>query len=947
MPSLPVLPNSIAADDQVMAGELRRLIRGQVRFGEHDRMLYATDASIYQVKPLGVVVPADEVDVRNLLRWCDRRRVPVLGRGGGTSLAGQCVNAAIVCDLSQMCREVISFDPAARTLHVQPGISIDQVNRWLAGGDSNLFFAPDPATAAQCAIGGAIGNNAAGARSLRYGRTSENLAGVEIVLPGGEKTWLDPGAGRRCPIALRLAREVVALAAHYDDEIRARFPKLNRRNAGYGIDLILHQLDAGVPEEDLDLSGLICGSEGTLGVIVSAKLKLHPLPRAKGLAIISFPTLEESIDSVIGILATGAIAVELLDEEVLTAAAGNNVCREYLDLLPPIGAEVPKAVLYVEYQNESDDDAIARGFQQLRALMVGRPMNLFMDAASMARAWALRKAGEPLLHGLGAHRKPLTFVEDNSIPVKNLSRFVREFKRIVGEHGTRAAYWAHVSVGVLHVRPMLDLHDAGDRDRMISIAQQIADLARDCGGVMSGEHGDGRARGPLLERFYGPAIMECFRQIKCVFDPNSILNPGMIVSAGEIGSIAENLRTDPVKVPEIETFFNYADQEGFAGAVEMCNGAGVCRKTAGGTMCPSYRGLLDERHSTRGRGNALRLAISGQLRRDDSGKPDFADQETIQTLDLCLSCKACRSECPSNVDIARLKAEYTAQRYHTQGTPLHARLFGHIRRLNQIGSAMPGASNWLAEQPLLRRFVNKTLGLAAQRSLPRYDRSLYSRFQRRVATNNQRPKVVLFGDCFMTYNEPRIGIAAIRVLGALGYEVVLPRVGCCGRAMISVGLLEEAITTADRTLRQLKAFVDDPEVRGILVAEPSCLASFKDDWLTLKLKTPLAERTALADKAYLIEDFVERNWDSHPNRPSIRKSAGGAVILHGHCHQKALWGDATSSAILSRMVGNRLHVLPSGCCGMAGSFGYMAHRYELSMKIGALSVFPPISAASP
>lgn len=938
MASLPVL------SDSPLATELRRIVRGQVRLSGHDRMLYSTDASIYQVEPLGVVAPVDEIDVRNLLAWCQEKSVPLLPRGGGTSLAGQCVNRALVCDLSQMCREIGALDRDAKTLDVQPGLSIDQINRWLAEQKTGLFFAPDPATVAQCAIGGAIGNNAAGARSIRYGRTSENIAGIEIALPGGETTWLGPGAGRRCGIALRLAKDIAAIALTYAVEIRARFPKLNRRNAGYGIDLIVQQLDAGIAIEDLDLSGLICGSEGTLAVVTRAKLKLHPVPRAKGLALVSFATLEEAIDRVIEILKTGAIAIELLDEEVLTAAAGNNECRKFLDLLAPIQSALPAAVLYVEYQSESDAEDVKSGFAMLKALLPDQPANYFTDAHSMARAWALRKAGEPLLHGLGAHRKPLTFVEDNSIPVQNLSRFVREVKRVCEAHGTRAAYWAHAAVGVLHIRPMLDLHDPSDRQHMVQMAQEIADLARDCGGVMSGEHGDGRVRGPLLERFYGLTIMQCFGEIKAVFDPKGILNPGMIVDAGPVESLVSNLRTDAVKAPDLQTYFDYSDQEGFRGAIEMCNGAGLCRKTAGGTMCPSYRATMDERHSTRGRGNALRLAISGQLRRDATGQPDFNDPETIETLDLCLSCKACKSECPSNVDIARLKAEYTAQGYKQRGTPIYARLFGHVRKLNQIASLAPSVSNWLSKASVIRKMVNRWIKLAPQRSLPTFSRSLLRDHRVREASADSRPKVVLFGDCFVTYNDSRIGRAAIDVLQTLGYEVILPKTGCCGRAMISMGLLDNAIQSADQTLAQLQPFADDPRVVAILVAEPSCLASFKDDWLTLKLNTPLAQRENLAAKSFLIEEFIERAWDQHPNRPPIQSPAQ-PVILHGHCHQKALWGDQTSAALLRRLVGDQLTVLPSGCCGMAGSFGYLAHRYDLSMKIGELSVFTPIRSA--
>jgi Fe-S oxidoreductase len=526
---------------------------------------------------------------------------------------------------------------------------------------------------------------------------------------------------------------------------------------------------------------------------------------------------------------------------------------------------------------------------------------------------------------------------------------VREFKKIVGKHGTRAAYWAHASVGVLHVRPLIDVHDPADRAKLLDIAVEVADLARECGGVMSGEHGDGRIRGPLLERFFGPRLMQAFRDVKRVFDPHNLLNPNNIVRPGPVESIVERLRIMPAEakreifVPDVDTYFDYSDQHGFHGAVEMCNGAGFCRKTAGGTMCPSYRATLDEQHSTRGRGNALRLAITGQMPGSNDGKPKWDDEGAIETLDLCLSCKACKTECPSNVDIARLKAEYTAQQYRRHRAPLSAKLFGHVRTLNRLGAIAPRLANRVNELPAARRVLNRVMKLAPRRSIPPFATSLYRWVAKRTSsTSSDRPVVILYADCFVAYSEPHIGHAAVEVLEALGYEVRLPKVGCCGRAMISTGLLGDAIRMADHTLTKLlKSLNDTPRVKAMVVCEPSCLSAIKDDWLQLKLKTSLDQRRRVADMSWLVEDFVERFWEGHPNRPGV-VAPDAPVILHGHCHQKALWGDRTSADALRRVAGDKLAVLPSGCCGMAGSFGYVEHHYELSMKIGELSVFPPI-----
>lgn len=979
-------------DRDAIARDLANAVAGEVRFGLHDRMLYATDASLYQVEPLGVVIPASVEDAVAAVRFCVDRTLPMLPRGGGTSLAGQCTNRAVVIDLSANCRAVLEVDAAGRRCRVEPGITIDELNAHLA--PTGLFFAPDPATSKHCNIGGAIGNNAAGARSILYGRTSESLLGVDAVLATGQRVRLDRGANTRDPVARDLTERVIGVCRRHERLIRERFPKTLRRNAGYGLDMILKALDEGSGDPaSVNLAHLLAGSEGTLAVTIGAELLLHPLPAAKGLAAIAFESVDEAIDAVLPILATGPSAVELLDDVVLDLAAANTEYRRYVELMPRIGMRTPGAVLYVEYfvgtegpgqDGASASERLRERLAALRSRFGEARVRTFTDAASMLEAWKLRKAGEPLLHGMPGARKPITFIEDNAIPAERLGEFVRRLREIVARHGTRAAYWAHASVGVLHVRPLLDIHSDADRGRLRSIAVETARLARDLGGVMSGEHGDGRARGPLLEEFYGPELMAAFGQIKQIFDPRGLLNPGMIVppitappaslqqpahaprSADPSDRITERLRVRPdaqnVQVPAVDTFFEYHDQHGFDGAVEMCNGAGVCRKKQGGTMCPSYMATLDERHSTRGRGNALRLAITGQLVGDRGGKAPpapaaaWSDPETIATLDLCLSCKACKTECPSNVDIARLKAEYTAQRFRSEGrVPLSARVMASIRALNRLGSRTPRLANAASGLPAARRLIERVLGVHPKRSLPAFVPSLERDFPERdrfvPAHGDDRPCVALFGDCFTLFNEPVIGRAARRLLEACGYRVLLPRHGCCARPAVSLGLLDDACRSIDQTLLDLRSCIDDTRVRAILFLEPSCLSALKDDWLALKVRTPRDVRLRLAAKSWLVEDFVDRMWDSHPQRPQFAAMAaspgigGGRILLHAHCHQKALWGAETSARLLRRLPGAAVTVLDTGCCGMAGSFGYAAHRYDLSMKIGELTLFPAVRAA--
>ncbi len=929
----------------LLENQLRPAIRGQVRTSRHERMLYATDASIYQMEPLGVVHPQSLDEIPTIAAFCFRNGIPLLPRGGGTSLPGQCVNRALVLDYSPTCRKLLEVNTAERWCIVEPGITVDELNRQLA--KTGLFFAPDPATSAQCAIGGCIGNNAAGARSIRYGRTSENLLELKVCLADGRVTTLSTGAGRRDPIAAELAHGVGAIVRNHASLIRERFPKTKRRNAGYALDLVLQQFDGDVAEDDLDLTGLLCGSEGTLAITLQAKLKLHPIPKAKGLAILSFVTLEDAISAVPACLTTGCSAVELIDDVVLEAARGNSECRRYMDLMPEIAGKPPMAVLYVEYQEDSAA-AVQGRFGLLQATLGQAAMICYTDAGALLRAWALRKAGEPLLHGMAGHRKPLTCVEDNAVPVENLYRFVQGFKEIVTRHGTRAAYWAHASVGVLHVRPMLNLHDEADRDHLRGIAQEVARWAKECGGVMSGEHGDGRIRGPLLREYFGDELMAAFGQVRNVFDPKGLMNPGNITSPGDVLSITQDLRILPenraLQFPKVDTYYNYDDQEGFRGATEICNGAGVCRRTAVGTMCPSYRATLDERHATRGRGNALRLAVSGQI---GGSTPGWNDPDTMETLRLCLSCKACKSECPSNVDIARLKAEYLAQSYKAAGRkPLQARAFGRVRTLNRLGAIMPNFANFLLEQRFVRELMQSILKIDTRRSMPKYAKSLQRQFRSEISDLKPQKRVVLFGDCFVSYNDPRIGLAAKDVLDKLGYEVILAGTTCCGRSLISTGLLDEAIVSADRVVAQLKKYVEDASVAAILVAEPSCLSAFRDDYLQLKCTSSIDLRRQLAEKSFLIEQFIDQNWDKHPTRPALPDQATlPPVVLHGHCHQKSLWTVESSAGLLRRFCGKKLQVLDTGCCGMAGAFGFTTDRYDLSVQIGEMALLPAVRSA--
>ncbi|MFK7960858.1 MAG: FAD-binding and (Fe-S)-binding domain-containing protein [Phycisphaerales bacterium] len=955
---------------------MRARVRGDVRFGHHDRMLYATDASMYQVEPLGVIIPADVDDAVAAVGYAAEHGLPILPRGGGTSLAGQCVAEAIVLDLSAECRALLEVADDRTWCRVEAGRTIQDLNDALES--QGVFFAPDPSTVRQAVIGGVVGNNAAGTRSVRYGRTAENLRGVDVCLAGGTVCRLDRGAAARDteggPVR-RLTDRVIEIVDAHADLIRERFPRTVRRNAGYALDMILAQMDdaraAGRdPRETVNLAHLICGAEGTLAVTLAAEVDLHPLPGARGLATLGFASMDEAIAAVEPMLTLDPSAVELLDDLIVGLARRNREYARYVDLMPQPPAGELEAVLYVEFW-ESDAAAVRERFAALEAVAAALPgsrpgMAAYDDPAAIAQALKLRSAGEPLLHGIPGHRKPIGFVEDNAVPVERLGEFVREFRALVESHGTRASFYAHASVGVLHVRPLLDLRDAGDRERMEDIAVRVAALAKRLGGVMSGEHGDGRARGPLLEDYFGPELMDAFRQVKHAFDPDGRLNTGNIVDPQPVPTIHASLRVRPddVDLPpaNVPTWFAFRGEGGYDHAVELCNGAGVCRKNSGGTMCPSYRATRDERHSTRGRGNALRLAVTGQAGRPGQAAtgapPVWNDPETMDTLDLCLSCKACKSECPSNVDVAAYKAEYLAQSWAERGgPPLAARVFGHVRALNRLGSAFAPVSNWVAGAWPVRRLNDRLLGLSRHRALPRFAVSLHRRLAAgrsgrsggaaaAAALPADAPAVVLYADCFSTYNEPEIGLAAVRVLAAFGYRAVVPSVGCCGRPPISTGLLDVAADCRGRAADVLAAAVAEHDAAAVLVLEPSCLSAITDDWLDLRERpggeVPDPARLAdLAARSTTVEDFLTRDWDGHPRRPSFAAPVG-RVVLHGHCHQKALWGTAGTIELLRRIAGDAAAELETGCCGMAGSFGYLDRRYDVSMAVGEESLFPKV-----
>ena len=948
--------NSSDAIRHSIAHQLEAAVNGEIRFSQHDRMLYSTDASLYQVEPIGVVIPNTVADGIEAVRVCGQLGVPILARGGGTALAGQTVNHAVVVDFSAKCREILQIDPVARRVRVEPGVVLDQLNGALS--PHGLMFGADVATGSHATLGGMIGNNSAGANSILYGRTVEHLISLDVVLADGTRIRFAEGSSENDPIVKELTRRVAEIILPIADEIDRRIPKILRHVDGYNLDILLAQLRASTPGtfDRVNLAHLFCGSEGTLGVTVEAELSLVERPKVRGLAILGFEGVPDALRPLMAMLSTGPSAVELVDDIVIEMAKKNAMYRQDVYVMPTPKSGKLGAVMYVQYFGNSREE-IESKMDRLAQLVPDAPIVRHFSAAGMDAAWRLRKAGEPLLHGVPGEKKPLTFVEDTAVDPARLAEFIDDFRAIVSRHGTVAAYYAHASVGCLHIRPLVAISNEDGLATLRSIAVDVADLVVKYGGALSGEHGDGRVRSPLLTRVLGPEIAQAIRDIKAVFDPRSLMNPGNLVRNDDPSAITSQLRTRPddrnfVHAPDVPTFFRYDKEEGFSHALEQCNGAGLCRRmTPGGTMCPSYRVLKDERHSTRGRANALRLAVTGQIGRggaNASNTPAWNDPQTKATLDLCLSCKACKTECPSNVDISKLKAEFTAQEYWKRGgVPWRIQLMGKIRTLNRMGSALWPVSNWAIHFEPFRLAVTALMRFSPRRSLPPFGPSLRSWMSRRAAgilrkngpeSLQERPTVLLMPDCFSQWSQPEVGRAAVEVLQAFGYRVVLPNAGCCGRAAISNGMLAEASRMSCETALALSDAMRREGAVALLGLEPSCVSAIKDDWLDLKMSIDRKLLVALAAKTCMIEEWIDRNWDSHPMRPEFAKTSE-EVVLHAHCHQKALWGAGTSYGLLRRIFGESAQTLATGCCGMAGGFGFQDANFDLSMRIAEQDLF--------
>ncbi|MFB3131471.1 MAG: FAD-binding and (Fe-S)-binding domain-containing protein, partial [Rhodothermales bacterium] len=829
MPQPPAaLPDFLAA--------LRKRVAGELRTDAYSRVLYSTDASIYQVMPHGVLIPATVEDVHAAVELAAQYKIPLLPRTGGSSLAGQAVNEALVIDMSRHLDRVLEVNVEEQWVRVQTGLVLDELNLYLK--PLGLQFGPDPASSNRAGMGGIVSNNSTGSHSICYGMTADHVLGMNVLLSDGSTARFGPleaseAARRRERSGLEGEIYRRLFAATQDEAnqeiIRAGTPRHWRRCGGYNLDRFI---DGGVsfkvPQDPrFNLARLVCGAEGTLAVMTDITLNLVPIPSRTALAIVHFESLVEALRAVPVILDVDPSAVELMDHLVLT------LCREvpqYARLLKTFVEGAPDCILITEFYGESEAELrakIDRLRSHLQTQKAGATAVVPVPGSPQQEdVWTVRKVGLGLLMSIKGDHKPIPFIEDAAVPVEHLAEYVTRIERFCNDLGTDVAYYAHASAGCVHIRPLINTKAAGEIARLPEITAFSVELLHGYGGSLSSEHGDGRARSWINERFFGPDLYRLYQEVKRAFDPHNILNPGAVVDAEPM---TENLRYgEDYGVIPLPIHLDFSDEHGFDRAVEMCNGAGICRKMTTGTMCPSFMATREEEHSTRGRANALRAALSGRL-----PASELTSRRMYEVMDLCIECKACKAECPSSVDMAKIKFEFLAQYHAANGTPRRARLFADVARLSRLASGLLAPLvNGSQRNGFIRAQMEKRLGISRHRTLPSFAREPFTKwFKKRSDGRPAERKVVLFNDTFNTYNYPEISIAATEVLEAAGFEVVLPGHRCCGRPMISKGLVDEARAAARHTVERLAPFAE----RGIPIVglEPSCLLSLRDEYLYL------------------------------------------------------------------------------------------------------------------
>ncbi|MDQ3990731.1 MAG: FAD-binding protein [Actinomycetota bacterium] len=914
--------NSSLTAARDLHAELAEAVSGEIRFDDSSRALYATDASNYRQVPIGVVIPRSVGDLIATVEVCRRHRAPILPRGGGTSLAGQCCNVAVVIDCSKHLRRVLEVDPDRRMATVEPGVVLDDLQR--AAAPHGLMFAPDPSTHDHCTLGGMVGNNSCGRHSVVGGRTSDNVEELEVLTPAAERlrvgatteAELDAIVDRGDPRG-RAYRALRDLRDRYAGEIRERFPRIPRRVSGFNLDELL-------PEKGFHVARALTGTEGTCVTILQATVRLVPKPRHAALVVLGFPDVFAAADAVPEVLETGPSAVEGMDDVLIDDINRKGLHPEARGVLPD-GA----GWLLVEFGADSPEEATARAEALTRRPGLRRASSRVYDDAEHERLiWGVRESGLGATAFVPGMKDTWEGWEDSAAPPERFGDYLRELRALLGRHGYHGAFYGHFGDGCLHTRIDFELTTAAGIARWRSFLDEAADLCVSYGGSLSGEHGDGQSRAELLPRMFGKDLVGAFREFKSIWDPEDRMNPGKVVDAAPIAS---NLRLGTGYAPtEPRTHFRFPAEGSFSRAALRCVGVGECRRSGGGVMCPSYMVTREEKHSTRGRARMLFEMLQGDVVRDG-----WRDQGVKEALDLCLACKGCRAECPVNVDMATYKAEFMSHYYRGRLRPRPAYAMGLIPWWARIASTVPSVANVLTQTPGVAAALKRGAGLAPERPIPPFAPVTFTRwFRRRGARDGHRGTVILWPDTFNNHFHPAVAAAGAQALEGFGYQMVIPpRPLCCGRPLYDYGMLP----LARRFLREVVAALRVPVRRGVPLVglEPSCVAVFRDELTNLFPNDQDARR--LSKQSFTLAEFLERE---EVEVPTLRRSA----VIQRHCHHASVMGFEADGRLIERM-GLDAEVLDSGCCGLAGSFGFEREKYEVAQAAGERVLFPAVRAA--
>ncbi len=925
--------------------QLQNHFKGDVYSDETMRILYATDASAYREFPLAVVRPKDEEDLKTIINFAIQHGTSIIPRTAGTSLAGQVVGNGIIVDVSKYMTQIIELNEEEKWVKVQPGVVLDELNQFLA--PKNLFFGPETSTANRCMIGGMVGNNACGAHSLIYGSTRNHTLSVKAILSDcsevefkelGKDEFEEKLNGNA--LENKLYQQINSILSNIENqnEIRKEFPdpKIERRNTGYAIDLLLQTNIFSKVEENFNFSKLIAGSEGTLAFITEIKLNLVPLPPPeKILVCIHFNSIQEALRANIITLEHQPASIELMDNIILECTKDNISQKKNRFFLKGD----PAVILIVEFTGDLIEELKSKAIELEKVL---RKQNLgyhfpIVENENIPKVWQLRKAGLGLLANIPGDAKPAPVVEDTAVSPEVLPQYIEEFDQLLKKHGLSCVYYAHVATGELHLRPVLNLKTAEGVELFHTIALETAKLVKKYRGSLSGEHGDGRLRGEFIPLMIGEKNYQLLKEIKNTWDPHHIFNPNKIVDTPKMNT---SLRYDPeIKTTAIKTVFDFSKDQGILRAVEKCNGSGDCRKSEliGGTMCPSFMATRDEKNSTRARANILREFLTNSTK-----KNPFDHQEVYEVMDLCLSCKGCKSECPSSVDITKYKAEFLQHYYKSNGIPLRTRAIAYINVFNKLGSIFPGIFNFFVTNNFTSLLLKKTLKFAPNRSIPTLSKITLQSFSRKYNQRLDREigKVYLFVDEFTDYNDTHVGIAAIKLLNRMGYKVEIPKHDLSGRTFLSKGLIKTAKKIATKNVALLKDLIS--EEHPLIGIEPSGILSFRDEYPELVDKELVQDAKALKKNALMFDEFFMQEVGKGKIAKELFKTDKQKIKLHGHCHQKALASTGPTKEMLSFPKNYDVTEIKSGCCGMAGSFGYEKEHYDLSMKVGELVLFPEV-----